>query len=53
MYTVVERRSKRKVIRIVEGESSGREEEMLGESIQTMCGSIGSSSRLGEIRQRA
>ena len=50
MYTVVESRSKREIIRIVEGEISARVVQMLGESLQTVCGSVGSSNRLGEIR---
>ena len=53
MYIVVESISKREVIRIGEGERSSREAQMLGESIQVVCGFVGSSSRLEEIRQRA
>ena len=53
MYTVAESRYEREVIRIVEGESSSRAAQMLGESIHAVCGSVGSSSILGEIRQRA
>ena len=52
MYAVVEGRSKREVVRIMEGERSVREVQMLGESIQAVYRFVGSSSRLGEIRQR-
>ena len=53
MYTVAESRYKREVIRIVEVESSARVVQTRGESIKAVCRSVDSSSRLGEIRQRA
>ena len=56
MLTIAENRYKRKVIknlqeavRIVQGERSSRAMQMIGKSIQAVCGSIGSSSRLEEI----
>ena len=41
-------RSKRKVIRIKEGESSARVVQMMGDLIQEVWGSVGRSSILGE-----